>query len=263
MPQRWQSSIHKQPFLSTNYSLFLRRCAFNTGTDITLWGRVIHRLEQGHEILMQRAFDELATLGVQFPSEIDPNWLTLGNIRTDIDTLEIEERLVAWWRIVKMIVVGSTCSEAANHPAHAMRCRRQKISEAYAATRQTIIDGFRAGCDPTLSWQARALRFGSALHTLQDSYATGHCQRVDNGDPHSPIIDFYTYPSRRHPISTARDDIWQDSEKTALKREAAAAITATVAALRLFISQSLDGLDHFLQNYLAFREDISAAYHPN
>jgi hypothetical protein len=125
-----------------------------------------------------------------------------------------------------------------------------------------IRKGLQAGCDKSLSWKERALRFGSALHTLQDSYCTAHARRIDNGDPHSPIIDMYTFPSWHHPISTERDSVWQDRDKTSFKPEAAAAISATVAALRIFSEQSTQTVSGFMEQYLSFREDIAKQFHP-
>jgi hypothetical protein len=240
----------------------LGRCIFNTATDITLFGRVIHRLAPGHEVLMQQALQDLANSGFVLPEPAQLEWLVLGNIRTDIATLDIGRARVPWWRIALMIWTGAGCSARANHPAHAMRCRRQSVASAYQEMRTILEVGLRAGCDPASSWQTRALRFGSALHTLQDSYSTAHACRINNGDPHSPIIDMHTYPSRQHPISTKKDEVWPDATRTALKPEAAAAVTATVAALRMFVTQSLGDLERFLQNYVAFRGDIAAVCHP-
>lgn len=211
---------------------------------------------------MRQAFKDLTAVGYQLPAAVDPNWLILGNVRTDIPTLEIDFAEVPWWRIARMIWIGSGCSAEANHPAHSMRCRKQSVAEAYHQMREVLCDGLKAGCNPELDWQTRALRFGSAMHTLQDSYALPHCSRIDNGDPHSAIIDMHTYPSRQHPIQAAKDDIWQDHDKTALRPEAAASVTATVAALKMFASQSLAELDRFLQNYVAFREDIATIRQP-
>ncbi len=209
---------------------------------------------------MRQAFDDLAASGPLLPSDIDIDWLILGNIRTDVRTIG-PDRKVPWWYLLELIPELINCKRA-RHPAHAMRCHGQPVAVAYAEMREIIDIGFRAGCDPVLSWEDRALRFGSALHTLQDSYCTAHAARIDNSDPHSPLIDMFTYPSSQHPLTTKRDKVWQDTEQTAFKPEAAAAITATVAALHIFATQQPDSIEPFLQQYLAFREDIADVRHP-
>ena len=209
---------------------------------------------------MQQALRDFESSGNQLPGEVEAMWLTYGNARTDLPTLEVDRKLPLY-RLIKFIWEGIGCAKA-QHPAHAMRCRRQPVSDAYQTMKAIIYKGFQAGCDNSLSWQERALAFGSALHTLQDSYCTAHARRIDNGDPHSPIIDMYTFPSWQHPISTYRDSVWQDREKTSFKPEAAAAITATVSALRIFSEQSAQKVTDFIEQYLPFREDIAQQFHP-
>jgi hypothetical protein len=240
---------------------FWGRCIFYTGANITLFGKVILRFDAGHEYIMQQAVTDFETQGGQLPSEVNPEWLTLGNVRTDIAKIEAD-RLVPAWDILLMAARGATCKYG-NHASHAMRCRRQKVADAYAEMREIIRQGFAKGCDSRLSWEARALAFGSALHTFQDSYCTAHAGRMgDNTVPTAPIIDMYTYPSKHHPIKTQRDNVWQDKERTAFKPEAAAAIAATVAALQIFANQSVEAIEPFLQKYLAFREDIAESLNP-
>ncbi len=208
---------------------------------------------------MRQAIADLEVSGQALPDGVDPAWLTLGNVRTDVPTIGSDLK-VPLRRMLALLWNGIRCGD---HPAHAMRCRRQSVAEAYAITRALVYNNFQAGCNPDLSWEERALRFGSALHTLQDSYCTGHASRIDNGDPHSPIIGMHTYPSRRHPFTTRRDNPWLDRGKTTFKPEAAAAITATVAALRIFINQTPDDIERFVDSYLSFREDIAAVRYPN
>lgn len=162
-------------------------------------------------------------------------------------------------QLLRLVLDGFSC-KCGNHPTHAMRCRRQSVVEAYQHMRHHIQSHMQAGCDTTLDWETRALRFGSALHTLQDSYCLAHAARIDNADPHAPLINMYTYPSAQHPFSTKKDEVWQDRLQTAFKPEAAAAITATIAALKIFSTQSAHQIEPFLAQYLAFREDIARVY---
>ncbi|MCI0713979.1 MAG: hypothetical protein L0154_27730 [Chloroflexi bacterium] len=212
------------------------------------------RIDEGHEALMRQSLLNLKAAGFKMPAAVDEAWLTLGNVRTDIPAIDLD-RHVSWWEIVKAIWRGTTCF-AAEHPAHAMRCRGESVRMAYQEMIDTIEAGFAAAVNENLSWQQRSLRFGSVLHTIQDSYCTAHAQRIDNGDPASPLIDMYTYPSRHHPLTTVRDGVWQDKNCTAFKPEAAAAIHTTVEALKFFVRQSLTGLDLFMDTYFAFRPDI-------
>lgn len=218
---------------------------------------------------MHQALQDLATSTHKLPADVDPNWLILGNIRTDVPHIEAD-RQVSWLHFLPMLglifhpvtsLIIDRCGWD-EHPPHAMRCRKQPVMAAYTRMKERVDMGLRAGCDPTLSWEARAIRFGCALHTIQDSYCTAHAARIDNGDPHSPLIDMYTYPSRQHPITTSKDSVWQSKDKTAFKPEAAAAITATVAALRIFVNQQPEAIEPFLQQYLAFRQDIADRRHP-
>lgn len=209
---------------------------------------------------MRQAMADFEAHGGKLPPEVEPDWLTLGNVRTDIATIRADKRVPAW-QIVLMAARGSSCKHG-DHYVHAMRCRKQKVAEAYPLMRDAIRRGLIKGCDGGLSWEERALALGSALHTLQDSYCTAHAGRIDNGEPTSPIIAMYTYPSKQHPITTQRDNVWQDDEHSAYKPEAAAAIVATIAALHIFASQSVDGVDAFLDRYVAFRQDIAASLNP-
>ncbi|NDJ84562.1 MAG: hypothetical protein GYB66_01620 [Chloroflexi bacterium] len=210
---------------------------------------------------MRQALRDLAASGQDLPAGVDPALLTLGNVRTDIPSIDLDRR-ISLWKVAAMIAEGIGCRQA-NHPVHAMRCRGQAVAEAYAQMREIVAEKMAAGCDSKHSWQDRALRFGSALHTLQDSYCTGHAQRIDNADPHAPIIDMFTYPSHQHPIISKKDDPWQDRAKTAFKPEAAAAISATVAALKIFVAQSPGAIEGFMEQYLSFRADIAKAHHPD
>lgn len=210
---------------------------------------------------MEQALRDFETSGNHLPSEVEAIWLTFGNTCTDLPDLEPDRKLPLF-RLVQFIWQGFGC-EKARHPVHAMRCRSQPVSDAYQSMKTVIRKGLQAGCDKSLSWKERALRFGSALHTLQDSYCTAHARRIDNGDPHSPIIDMYTFPSWQHPISTYRDSVWQNREQSSFKPEAAAAITATVAALRIFSEQSSQKVTDFIDQYLPFREDIARQFHPH
>lgn len=217
-------------------------------------GRVILRFEEGHEALMRQALEDFAKQGGQLPSEVDPMLLTLGNVRTDVPNIQLD-RKTPWWWIVRMMVTGMTCV-GGKHPAHAMRCRGKSVASAYAEMIALIRQGFETGCDESASWETRALAFGSMLHTLQDSYCIAHATRIDNNDPSSPIIAMHVYPSPEHPFKTSKDAVWHDKQKTAFKPYAAAAISATVEALKFFAAQNLEGLDDFIQTYLSFRGDI-------
>lgn len=205
---------------------------------------------------MRQSLAHFEKQGGQLPSAVDPAWLTLGNVRTDVPGLAPDRR-VSWRAILAMLWRGITCHQA-EHPAHAMRCRGQSVADAYQQMRDILLRGFQAGCDPEQDWQARALAFGGMLHTLQDSYCVAHAARIDNGDPTSPLIDMYTYPSRQHPLTTRRDGVWQDAARTAFRPDAAAAIQATVVALGYFAAQSVTSVDDFLDRYVAFRPDIRA-----
>jgi hypothetical protein len=204
---------------------------------------------------MRQAFADFEKQGGQLPAAVYPLWLILGNIRTDIPNIDMD-RKVPWWHMVRMIWRGIGCGVHANHPAHAMRCRSQTVSDAYQAMTKIMHDGLVAGCNPELSWQDRALTFGSMLHTLQDSYCPAHARRLNPADATSPIIDMFTYPSRQHPFTTKRDAVWQDEAKTAFNPSAASAIQATVTALRIFSRQAVAEIDEFVERYLAFRADI-------
>lgn len=220
----------------------------------------IARLHEGHEILMQRALDLLAQQRVSLPEAVDPMWLTLGNVRTDVPELDVDAN-APLWSILRLIAEGFFCSKA-NHPRHAMRCKYQTVTDAYQQMMRIVRKRFTAGCDDTETWEARALSFGSGLHTLQDSYCIAHSARIDNGDPHAAIIDMYTWPSRQHPFTTKKDSPWQDAAKTALRPDAAAAVTATVAALKIFVAQDTRLLVSFFEQYLSFRQDIALQRHP-
>lgn len=217
-------------------------------------------MEPGHEILMARAIAELEHDGVALPTAVEPEWLTLGNVRTDIPTLT-KERRVSIFPILKLLYNGYFCSRH-DHARHAMRCKGQPVPEAYQHLRRILRERFTAGCDGSRSWQARALDFGSGLHTLQDSYCIAHTTRIDNGDPHAALIDMHTWPSKEHPFTTKKDAVWQDKEETALRPDAAAAVVATVAALKIFVAQDTSLLDDFFAQYVAFREDIARQRHP-
>ena len=217
-------------------------------------------MDEGHEILMQHAFDQLARDGLVFNADVDPNWLTLGNVRTDLPALDVNRR-VSIFPVLKLLVDGFLCSKA-DHPRHAMRCKHQAVPDAYQQMIEILRRKMIAGCDATQSWEARALIFGSAMHTLQDSYCIAHALRVDNGDPHAAVIDMYTWPSREHPFTTQKDAVWADASQTALRKDAAAAVVATVAALKIFIAQDVALIDAFLDQYVSFREDIAAQRHP-
>lgn len=217
-------------------------------------------LERGHEILMERAIAELEQDGIPLPIEVEPSWLTLGNVRTDLPTMTSTGQ-VELMPVLKLLWDGFNCSKH-DHPRHAMRCKNQTVPNAYAHMCRIVRDRFTEGCDAQKSWQARALSFGSGLHTLQDSYCIAHTMRIDNGDPHAALIDMHTWPSKEHPFTTKKDAVWQDTEQTALRPDAAAAVVATVAALRIFIAQDTSLLDNFFEQYLAFREDIALQRHP-
>ena len=212
------------------------------------------RFAEGHGALMRQALADLAQHGVTLPADVQPDLLTLGNIRRDIPHIEMD-RNISWTVLAVMLWRGITCLNA-HHPEHAMRCRNMSVNTAYTQMVQIIRHGFEQGCDANLSWDERTLSFGAMLHTLQDSYCIAHAGRIDNADPTSPLIDMYTYPSVQHPITTRKDSVWQDKAQTAFKPYAASAIQATVAALKIFASQSLDGLEPFMQTYLAYRPDI-------
>lgn len=200
---------------------------------------------------MRQTLVDLAQAGYSLPAEVDPMWLTLGNVRTDLPTITPSKK-VPWWRLAVMMWQGITCINA-EHPAHAMRCRSESVPTAYAEMCAIIERGFKRGCDASLDWETRALAFGSMLHTLQDSYCTAHCSRLDNSNPTSPIVDMHTYPSRHHPLTTSRDAVWQDKAQTAFKPYAAAAISASVVAMRFFVAQSVADLPEFMATYLAFQ----------
>ena len=244
--------LHNLP--STPKSLNKGRCAFYTGVYVTVFGLIVFRVDEGHEALMRQSLLNLSAEGFELPTVVDHSWLTLGNVRTDIPVIDLDKH-VSWREIVKAVWRGTTCF-AAQHPAHSMRCRGESVRMAYQEMTETVETGFAAAVNQSLSWEQRSLRFGSVLHTIQDSYCTAHVQRIDNGDPASPLIDMYTYPSRQHPLTTVRDGVWQDRNCTAFKPEAAAAIHTTVEALKFFVRQSLNGLDKFMDTYLAFRPDI-------
>ncbi|PJF39274.1 MAG: hypothetical protein CUN55_14830 [Phototrophicales bacterium] len=204
---------------------------------------------------MKRALEMLEQEGILLPSSVDATWLTLGNVRTDMPNIGVDRR-ATWLEVAKLVLAGMGCPPQ-HHPFHAMRCRQQTVAQAYALMRERLIYCFSRGCDAHLSWQERALAFGSGLHTLQDSYCIGHCSRIDNGDPHSPIVDMHTYPSRQHPITTKRDAVWADEQQTAFRADAAAAITATVAALKIFVAQKATLIEPFLSQYVSIRADIA------
>lgn len=205
---------------------------------------------------MRQAFQTIT-----LPAEVDPDWLILGNVRTDFPAIQSDRRQ-SIWQLLKLVLDGFSCKRG-KHPIHAMRCRGQAVADAYSYMRQRIIEMMHKGCDARLDWETRALAFGSALHTLQDSYCIAHAARIDNGDPHSPVINMHTYPSQQHPLSTQKDVVWQDTQQTAFKPDAAAAITATIAALKIFSTQTADQIEPFLAHYLAFREDIAHVYTPH
>jgi hypothetical protein len=238
----------------------LGRCSFYTSATITLFGLTLTNLDEGHEILMARAISDLQAEGYTLPEAVDPMWLTLGNVRTDIPTLTTARR-VSLLPILKLLWNGFFCSKH-DHPRHAMRCKGQQVPDAYAHMRRILRERFTEGCDPTRSWQERALSFGSGLHTLQDSYCIAHTTRIDNGDAYSALIDMHTWPSREHPFTTKKDAVWQDAAQTALRPDAAAAVMATAAALKIFIAQDVTSLDEFFAQYVAFREDIARQRHP-
>ena len=223
-------------------------------------GVVIARTEKGHEILMARAIDLLQQQGISLPSEVDPLWLTLGNVRTDVPNITADHRTPIQ-SILRLIVEGFLCSKA-DHPRHAMRCKNQPVVDAYQHMLRILQQRFEDGCDASTTWEERALSFGSGLHTLQDSYCIAHTMRIDNGDPHAAIIDMHTWPSREHPFTTKKDSPWQDKAKTALREDAAAAVTATVAALKIFVAQDTSLLPAFFEQYVSFREDIALQRHP-
>lgn len=203
---------------------------------------------------MRQSLLNLEAAGVELPAAVDDKWLTLGNVRTDIPTIDLDRR-VSWWDIVTAVWRGTTCMSA-QHPAHAMRCRGQSVRAAYQEMIEIVESGFMAAVNDKLSWEDRSMAFGSTLHTIQDSYCSAHAQRINNGDPASPLIDMYTYPSYQHPITTPKDGVWQDKNRTAFKPEAAAAIHTTVEALKFFVRQSVNGLDDFMGTYISFRPDI-------
>lgn len=221
---------------------------------------MIARTDEGHEVLMHRALKQLDQEGFQLHHEVDPMWLTLGNVRTDVPGIELDRR-VSLWQALTLLSEGFLCAKA-DHPRHSMRCKNQSVPAAYAQMRHFIKQGIEASCDAEQSWQQRALRFGGAMHTLQDSYCIAHALRIDNGDPFSPLIDMYTWPSREHPFTTKKDAIWADAEETALRPDAAAALTATVEALKIFVRQDVDPINNFLAHFLNFREDIAIQRHP-
>lgn len=229
-------------------------CIFYTGVNVTLLGKTVLRFEEGHAALMRQAFHDLRQDRVNLPSEVDPELLILGNIRRDIPHIE-PHRNVSWTALVVMMWQGITCRNA-QHPEHAMRCLNVSVDDAYAEMVKVIRRGFTEGCDASLSWKQRTRAFGGMLHTLQDSYCTAHAGRIDNADATSPLIDMYTYPSRQHPFTTRKDSVWQDKAKTTFKPYAGAAIQATVAALKIFSTQSLAGIDQFMQTYVSYRPDI-------
>lgn len=203
---------------------------------------------------MRQALVDLEKQGVPLPAEVNTDLLVLGNIRRDIPHIEMD-RNVSWTALAIMMWQGITCRNA-HHPEHAMRCRTMSVNDAYTEMLQIIRHGFTEGCNTQRPWDERTLAFGGMLHTLQDSYCIAHAGRIDNAEPTSPLIDMYTYPSRHHPLTTSKDGVWQDKAKTAFKPYAASAIQATVAALKIFAVQSLDGLDQFMDTYVAYRPDI-------
>lgn len=217
---------------------------------------------------MRQAVHDLRSDGTQLPAEVNPDWLTLGNVRTDIASLEMDRKYplarIAWGAghsVVTSVTSAHLPENVAHFPhyRHAMRSRGQPLAESHILMCNYVRDCMHKGLQEGLSWQQRALAFGSALHTLQDSYCTAHAARINNGEPTSPIIDMFCYPSRQHPITTRRDGIWADKQKTAFKPEAAAAITSTVAALRIFIRQAPEEIEPFIARYLPFRGDIRAS----
>lgn len=215
---------------------------------------------EGHEALMRRALAQLADEGVRLPPDVQPIWLTLGNVQTDLPSIDETQR-VPIWHVARLVLEGMVCTPD-HHPRHAMRCRRQSVGDAYGLMRERLIWQFERGCDATLSWHERSLAFGGGLHTLQDSYCIAHAARIDNGEPTSPMVDMYTYPSRQHPFTTKRDSVWQDADQTAFRPDAAAAITATVAALKIFVRQDTTQIEPFLTRYVLLRADIAQQLHP-
>lgn len=205
---------------------------------------------------MRQAYQDFLHNGGILSPEVDFNWLILGNIRTDVASRSLEPQLPLP-KLAVMFLDGLLNKNFPHH-VHAMRKRTEAIPDAYQKMRMILCDKMTVGCDPSRSWEDRALDFGSALHTLQDSYCTAHTARMDNGDPYSPIMAMHTYPSREHPFSTHRDAVWADEAKTAFKPEAAAAIAATVEALKIFAAQSPEGIARFLDRYVLFRADLYA-----
>lgn len=210
--------------------------------------------EEGHEVLTRRAIQDFQTSGKTFPENINPVWFVLGNVRTDVPNLK-EDKKLSFFRFVRMFWQGLTDKKFPHH-LHAMRLRETPMPQAYQRFRTGLLERMQKGCDASLSWEERALSFGSALHTLQDSYCVAHTQRVDNGDAHAPLIALHTYPSREHPLMTQKDSVWADEAHTAFKPEAAAAIAATVEALKIFATQSPEHIEEFLNHYIPFRADL-------
>jgi hypothetical protein len=106
----------------------------------------------------------------------------------------------------------------------APRCQHSGFDDFFGNSGWTVQDLFAVG-NPALRPHIQELAFGSALHTLEDSFARGHVQReqatTGNCSPYpqfavSPrIVEFHSYAhqdEKKHAQADSRDAFEQEAE---------------------------------------------------
>jgi|GEM_PF-5646988 len=198
---------------------------FFTAATITFLGFRLKQLKEGHAVLMQRAF---VTYQKTLSAELNQQRMILGNQRTDVPALR-DNGTVSVLGITWALVLAQTVPKY----RHGMRQPWHHPTNNLWRVQQALYDQLLLALttpDPDLASE----QFGSALHTLQDTYTIGHTDRINNGDPFSPIIRLNYSPSRAHPFISPNDTVWANEEQQTLTPPAQAAVQATHAAFDLW-----------------------------
>lgn len=225
---------------------------FFTGARVVLAGRTLKILPEGHTFLMQAAFDHFSRELL-----VDKNLVILGNKRADLPLCYADGSISlfgladALFRAQVLPKYAHGMRQFWNHPT-------KNLHKVQHALYQRLLKAFT---QPDFALASELL--GQALHTLQDTYTTGHTERENNADVFSPLVRLHYSPSKSHPFISPSDTVWLDEAKHIFTPQAEAAIQATVAALELWsrlwpasIEIARPEIAAFVQRYTSIRGQV-------